>query len=98
MNLFANFGKGETIIAKPVLIVAIIDVIDSNVFANYQFFINDGLEGPYKMQMPQYAKDLQFDETTGIAVATYCESFFLNNPLLNRSNDYDGSPYFEFVK
>ena len=36
-------------------------------------------------------------ETTEIALATYRESFFLNNPLLNRSNDYDGSPYFEFV-
>lgn len=36
--------------------------------------------------------------TTEIALATYRESFFLNNPLLNRSNDYDGSPYFEFVK
>ena len=34
---------------------------------------------------------------TEIALATYRESFFLNNPLLNRSNDYDGSPYFEFV-
>jgi len=36
--------------------------------------------------------------TTEIALATYRESFFLNNPLLNRSNDYDGSPYFEFVR
>ena len=36
--------------------------------------------------------------TTEIALATYCESFFLNNPLLSRNNDYDGSPYFEFVR
>lgn len=35
--------------------------------------------------------------TTEISLAAYRESFFLNNPLLNRSNDYDGSPYFEFV-
>ena len=34
---------------------------------------------------------------TEIALATYRESFFLNNPLLNRNNDYDGSPYFEFI-
>jgi hypothetical protein len=36
--------------------------------------------------------------TTEIALATYRESFFLNNPLLSRNNDYDGSPYFEFVR
>lgn len=36
--------------------------------------------------------------TTEIALATYNESFFLNNPLLSRNNDYDGSPYFEFVR
>lgn len=36
--------------------------------------------------------------TTEIALATYRESFFLNNPLLNRSNNYDGNPYFEFVR
>ncbi len=35
--------------------------------------------------------------TTEIALAIYRESFFLNNPLLNRSNDYDGSLYFEFI-
>ena len=36
--------------------------------------------------------------TTEIALASYRESFFLNNPLLSRNNDYDGSPYFEFVR
>lgn len=36
--------------------------------------------------------------TTEIALATYNESFFLNNPLLSRNNDYDESPYFEFVR
>ena len=36
--------------------------------------------------------------TTEIALATYRESFFLNNPLLSRNNDYDGNPYFEFVR
>ena len=34
---------------------------------------------------------------TEIALAAYRESFYLNNPLLNRNSDYDGSPYFEFV-
>jgi len=37
--------KGETIVAKPVLMVAIIDGIEANVFRNNQFVINDWLEG-----------------------------------------------------
>ena len=58
--------QGETIVAKPVLMVAIIDAIDSNVFTNNQFVINEWLEGHYKMLMSQYAKDSQFDGTTEI--------------------------------
>ena len=58
--------NGETIVAKPVLMVAIVDAIDCNVFTNGQFAINDWLEGHYKMLMSQYAKDSQFDGTTGI--------------------------------
>lgn len=34
---------------------------------------------------------------TPIAPAVYKESFFLNNPLLNRNDDFDDSPYFEFL-
>lgn len=58
--------NGETIVAKPVLMVAIIDAIDNNVFTNNQFVINEWLEGHYKMLMSQYAKDSQFDGTTEI--------------------------------
>ncbi len=57
---------GETIVAKPVLIVAVIDGIEGNVFRNNQFAINDWLEGRYNMLMSQYAKDSQFDGSTGI--------------------------------
>ena len=57
---------GETIVAKPVLLVAIIDAIDNNIYTNNQFIINDWLEGHYKMLMSQYAKDSQFDGTTEI--------------------------------
>lgn len=57
---------GETIVAKPVLMVAIIDGIEANVFRNNQFAINDWLEGRYNMLMSQYAKDSQFDDKTGI--------------------------------
>ena len=41
---------GETIVAKPVLMMALIDAIDSNVFTNNQFAINDWLEGPDNMR------------------------------------------------
>ena len=58
--------NGETIVAKPVLMVALIDAINVNVFANNKFVINDWLEVRYKSLMLQYAKDSQFDNTTGI--------------------------------
>lgn len=58
--------KGETIVAKPVLLVALIDGIEANVFWNNQFVINDWLEGRYNMLMQKYAKESQFDGTTGI--------------------------------
>ena len=57
---------GETIVAKPVLVVAIIDGIEANVFRNNQFAINDWLEGRYNMLMQKYAKDSQFDDKTTI--------------------------------
>ena len=57
---------GETIVAKPVLMVAVIDGIDANVFRNNQFVINDWLEGRYNMLMQKYAKDSQFDDKTTI--------------------------------
>ena len=44
-----------------------------------------------------YTKPILNAETE-IALVAYRESFFLNNPILSRSNDYDGSPYFEFVR
>lgn len=66
MNIRQAKIHGETIVAKPVLMVAIIDAIDSNVFTNNQFVINDWLEGHYKMLMSLYAKDSQFDDKTEI--------------------------------
>ena len=66
MNIRQAKIHGETIVAKPVLMVAIIDAVDNNVFTNNQFFISDWLEGRYKMLMAQYAKDSQFDDTTEI--------------------------------
>jgi len=40
--------NGENIVAKPVLMVAIIDGIDANVFMNNQFVLNDWIEERYK--------------------------------------------------
>ena len=57
---------GETIVAKPVLMVAVIDGIEANVFTNNQFVINDWLEGRYNTLMSKYAKDSLFDVKTGI--------------------------------
>jgi len=58
--------QGEIILAKPVLMVAIIDAIDSNVFTNNKFFINDWLEERYNVLMEKYVSDSQFEERTGI--------------------------------
>ena len=44
MNIRQAKIHGEIIVAKPVLMVAIIDAIDSNVFTNNQFVVNDWLE------------------------------------------------------
>ncbi len=66
MNIRQAKIHGETILAKPVLMVAIIDGIEMNVFKNNQFVLNDWLEGRYKMLMSQYATDSQFDNLTGI--------------------------------
>lgn len=66
MNIRQAKIHGETIVAKPVLLVAIIDGIEANVFRNNQFVINDWLEGRYNTLMSKYAKDSQFDVKTGI--------------------------------
>ena len=58
--------RGEIIVAKPVLMLSIIDAISNDIFVNNQFVINDWLEARYKMLMIQYAKDSQFDDTTEI--------------------------------
>ena len=57
---------GEIIVAKPVLMLAIIDAINNDIFINNQFVINEWLEARYEMLMTQYAKDSQFDDTTEI--------------------------------
>ena len=58
--------NGETIIAKPILLVAIIDGISANVFLNNLFSINDWLEEQYNKLMSKYARESQFEKHTGI--------------------------------
>ena len=43
--------NGEIILAKPVLMVAVIDGVEANVFRNNQFVINDWLEKHYNTLM-----------------------------------------------
>ena len=57
---------GETIVAKPVLLVALIDGIDTDVFRYNRFVINDWLEGEYRMLMHMYTRESQFEDQTGI--------------------------------
>ena len=54
--------NGETIVTKPVLMVALIDGIDANVFPNNQFVINDWLEGRYKKLMINSLRTLSLME------------------------------------
>lgn len=55
--------NGEIIIAKPALIVALIDGIDNNIFTINQFSINDWLDERYKNIISQYTKDSQYNNT-----------------------------------
>ena len=59
--------NGETMIAKPAFLVAIIgDGVDANVYNNNRFIINEWLEERYKQIANQYTKDSQFENITGI--------------------------------
>lgn len=58
--------NGETIIAKPVLILALIDGIEANVFKDNCFIVNDWLEEKYKLLMKKYLGGSQFDKITSI--------------------------------
>ena len=59
--------RGEVIVAKPVLLLAIIDGIDADVFIGNEFPLNDWLEERYGMLMKQYMRDSQFDKPADIS-------------------------------
>ena len=66
MNIRQAKIHGEVIVAKPVLLLAIIDGIDGKVFIDNRFVINDWIERRYLMLMSKYAKPSKFDDLTGI--------------------------------
>lgn len=68
--------RGEVIVAKPVLMLALIDGVESGVFANNRFVLNEWLEEHYMKLMIQYTRHSQFDKPTEI-----------NNPFWHLSTD-----------
>ena len=75
---FANYTKriinikqakirGEVIVAKPVLLLAIIDGVGIDMFGNNKFFLTEWLEERYSILMQQYMKSSQFDKPTDIS-------------------------------
>lgn len=60
-NLRQAIIHGEVIVAKPVLMLALIDGIESEVFTNNRFMLNEWLEEHYLQLMRQYTHHSQFD-------------------------------------
>ena len=76
MNFRQAIIRGEIIVAKPALMHALIDGIDSGVFANNRFVLNEWLEEHYMKLMLQYTRQSRFDKPTEI-----------NNPFWHLSTD-----------
>jgi putative restriction endonuclease len=58
--------RGEVIVAKPVLLLSLIDSINENVFIDNEFELNEWLEERYLMLMRKYTRSSQFSNVTGI--------------------------------
>lgn len=58
--------RGEVIVAKPVLLLSLIDSINENVFVDNEFEMNEWLEEHYLMLMRKYTRSSQFSNVTGI--------------------------------
>ncbi len=67
---------GEVIVAKPVLMLALIDGIESGVFTDNRFTLNEWLENRYLTLMRQYTRHSQFPKPADI-----------NNPFWHLSTD-----------
>ena len=58
---------GEVIVAKPVLMLALIDGIESGDFTANRFVLNEWLEKRYLTLMKQYTRNSQFPSPTDIS-------------------------------
>lgn len=65
-NIRPKIISGKRILAKPVLLIALIDGIDARVFTHNKIIINDWLEEKYKNLLCKYAKLSASDNLTGI--------------------------------
>jgi putative restriction endonuclease len=68
--------QGEVIVAKPVLMLALIDGIDEGVFTANSFALNEWLEARFLKLMLEYTRQSQFAKPTDI-----------NNPFWHLSTD-----------
>lgn len=59
--------RGEVIVAKPVLMLVLIDGVESSVFTNNRFALNEWLEEHYQSLMLQYTRQSQFNKPADIA-------------------------------
>ena len=66
MNIRQARVHEQIVVAKPVLLQAIIDGIDEQVFTNNRFVLNEWLEGWYCMLMSKYVRFSQFVGMTEI--------------------------------
>ena len=67
MNLRQAKIHGEVIVAKPVLMLALIDGIESGVFTDNRFVLNEWLEDRYLTLMKEYTRGSQFTKPTDIS-------------------------------
>lgn len=58
--------RGEVILAKPVLLLSLIDGVNERVFSNNRFVLNEWLEKHYESLMRKYTKSSIFDKITPI--------------------------------
>ena len=68
--------RGEVILAKPVLLLSLIDGVNEGVFRNNLFVLNGWLEKHYESLMRKYTKQSIFDNITPI-----------NNPFWHLQSD-----------
>lgn len=59
--------RGEVIVAKPVLMLALIDGVESGVFINNCFMLNEWLEEHYLSLMLKYTRHSQFEKPADIS-------------------------------